>query len=279
MALVDPPGWTIHRPGVRPMGEMFVRIWQRRELFLLFVFRDLRVRYAQVLLGSLWVVLQPVLTMSVLTLVFARIVRVELGGSAPYAVWCFAGLLPFQYFSRALAATSAALVQNGALLTKVSFPRLILVLAALCPPLVDFALSLSFLVLLMLWFGIPLTVKILTLPIFLAYCVVLVLALGTWLSAACVRYRDVQHLLPFLLQGLMLLSPIAYPVSLVPTGPLRTLFQLNPLSLIVEGCRWSLLDAPAPEPMQFLSVPCVLALLAGGLWNFRRAERFFADVV
>lgn len=271
--------WTVHRPGVPPMSEVFSQVWRRRELFVLFVLRDLRVRYAQVLMGAIWVVLQPAITMAIMTVVFSRIAHIRPGGAEPYFIWCFAGLLPFQYFSRALTACSSILVQNGSLLTKVSFPRLLLLLAALCPPLLDFVLSLGFLVLMMLWFSTPISGTVVVLPLFLVYAALLVFALGTWSSAICVRYRDIQHMLPFLLQGLMLLTPIAYPASLVPPGWLRTIFLLNPLALIVDGCRWSLLSAPAPEPLQYATIPCVFALLAGGLWHFRWSEQSFADVV
>jgi lipopolysaccharide transport system permease protein len=253
-------------------------VWRHRELLGFFVWRDVKVRYKQTLLGAGWAVLQPTLTMLVFTLFFGRLAGVPSGG-VPYPLFALAGLLPWQMFAHALSESGNTLVAHQSLITKVHFPRLVLPLAAVISGLVDLACASIVLVGLMAYYGIAPGAAIVALPLFVLLAVVTALAAGVWLSALNVRYRDVRYTLPFLIQTWLFVTPIAYPSSLVPAA-WRPLYALNPMAGVVEGFRWALFGAPADAPaMAAIAAPLVLVVLAAGLVYFRRSERTFADVV
>jgi lipopolysaccharide transport system permease protein len=253
-------------------------IWQYRELLYFLIWRDVKVRYKQTAVGVGWAVLQPLLTMVVFTLVFNGIAKISADG-LPYPIFCFAGLLPWNYFSQAITQSGSSLVGSSNLITKIYFPRLIVPLAAAVSPVVDFTVGFFILLAMMAWYGIVPGWEILALPLFLLAALATALAVSLWLSAMMVKYRDVRYIIPFMLQIWMYASPIAYPISKVPER-WRLLYSLNPMTGVSEGFRWALLGNAAPDlgPMA-ISLAVVLALLIGGTIYFRKMEETFADII
>jgi homopolymeric O-antigen transport system permease protein len=253
-------------------------LWRFRELLYFLVWRDVKVRYKQTLLGAAWGVLQPVANMLVLTLVFGMFARIPSEGF-PYAVFAYTGVIAWGYLSAALAAASTSLVSDQGLLTKIWFPRLVLPLASVARPAVDLGISTLAALALLAWYGIAPTWRLLALPAWALLAAATALAVGVWLSALHVRFRDVQHAVPLLLQIWMFASPVAYPISLVPES-WRWLYVLNPAAQVVEGVRWSLLGKPDVIAHGLpVTVALVLLGLVGGSIFFRRMERSFADVI
>jgi lipopolysaccharide transport system permease protein len=269
VSITPPPRW----PELR-LGDL----WDYRELVYFLVWRDLKVRYKQTALGVAWAVLQPLVTVILFTVIFGRLAGLPSEG-VPYPVFALAALLPWQLFSAAVAGSSNSLVGSSNLLTKVYFPRLIIPIAAVVSTLADFAVSSVLLAGLMLWYGIVPGIGVLLLPVLVVQALVLALAIGLWTSALNVQYRDVQFALPFALQALLFASPVAYSAALVPDGPWRIVYGLNPLVGVIQGFRWALLGAAPPGPLVWLSAIVTLALLVGGLFFFKRMEDTFADVV
>ena len=214
-------------------------LWTYRELLWILAMRDVRVRYKQTLLGVAWAILQPFLTMVVFTIVFARLAGVSTDGVQP-ELFYFCGLLPWQLFASSMAQAGNSLVGNQNLITKVYFPRLVIPIAAVITGLIDFAIGLALLLLMMVWYGVMPGKAILAMPIFVLLAFTAALAVGLWLSALNVEYRDVRYAIPFLAQFGLFVTPIAYPSSLVPEGLKRTLLGLNPMTGVVEGFRWSM---------------------------------------
>jgi lipopolysaccharide transport system permease protein len=253
-------------------------VWQYRELLYFLVWRDVKVHYKQTAIGAGWAILQPLLTMVIFTVVFGNFAGIPSDG-LPYSIFAYTALLPWGYFAQAISQSSASLVSSSNLITKVYFPRLVIPLASAARPAVDLALSFVILLGMMGWFGIAPTWRILALPLFLLLALTTALAVGLWLSALNVRYRDVGHTIPFLVQIWMFASPVAYPVSLVPEQ-WRLLYSLNPMAGVIEGFRWALLGTHSPDfRVMATSAVVVLALLLGGMVYFRWMERSFADVI
>ena len=253
-------------------------IWEYRELLYFLVWRDIKVRYKQTVLGVAWAILQPILTMVVFSIFFGRLAKVPSDG-IPYPLFAYCALIPWQLFANALTASGNSLVSNQQLLTKVYFPRLIIPTSAVLAGLVDFGVSLLVLIGMMFYFGIVPTAAVLTLPLLILLTIASALAVGLWLSALNVQYRDVQYTIPFLMQFWLFLTPIAYPSSLVPEK-WRILYGLNPMAGVVEGFRWALLGKTnGIGSLIFVSALVVAILLFGGLVYFRRMENTFADVV
>ncbi len=253
-------------------------LWEYRELLYFFVWRDVKVRYKQTVIGAAWAVIQPVLTMIVFSVFFGRLAGIPSEG-VPYPIFSYAGLLPWTYFASALTGSTNAVVQQGSMITKVYFPRLILPAAPVAAALVDFGIAFTVLVGMMLWFGIVPTPAVLLLPLFVLLAVVAAFAVGVWLSALNVLYRDVRYVVPFVVQFWLFASPVAYPSSLVPE-PWRTVYGLNPMAGVIDGFRWALLGTGhAPGPMTAVSALVVALLLGSGLLFFGRVERLFADIV
>jgi len=253
-------------------------LWTYRELLYFLVWRDVKVRYKQTVIGIGWTILQPLTTMVIFTMIFGNFAKVPSDG-VPYPVFVYTALLPWNLFAGALSRCTLSLVGNANLITKVYFPRLIVPASAVISGIIDFAIAFVFLLGIMLWFNIVPTWDAIALPIFLLLTLITALAVGLWLSALNVRYRDVGHTIPFLIQVWMFLSPVAYPASLVPEK-WRLLYSLNPMAGVIEGFRWALLGKESPAfELIAVSTAVVVALLLGGLVYFKRMERTFADVI
>jgi len=253
-------------------------LWEYRELLYFLIWRDVKVKYKQTVIGAAWAVLQPLMTMVVFTLVFKNFADVPSDG-LPYPVFAFTALLPWNLFAGAINRSSSSVVGQSHLISKVYFPRLIVPVSATLSGIVDFAIAFLVLMGMMIWFGIMPSWPVLSLPLFIVLALNAALAVGLWLSALNVRYRDVGHTIPFLLQLWMFVSPVAYPVSVVPEK-WRLLYSLNPMAGVIEGFRWALLGKERPDfAVIAVSAFVVLSLLFGGIVYFNRMERTFADIV
>lgn len=253
-------------------------LWQYRELLFFLTWRDIKVRYKQTALGAAWAVIQPLFTMLVFTLFFGRLAKVPSDG-IPYPLFSYTALLPWQLFAYALTESSNSVVANERLITKVYFPRLLVPLASILAGLVDFVIAFTLVIGMMVWYGVRPTWAVLTLPLFVIFTMVTALAVGLWLSALNVQYRDVRYTLTFIVQFWLIASPVAYSSTLVPAR-WRPFYGLNPMAGVIEGFRWALLGkAQAPGTMLWVSAVVVAGVLVGGLYYYRRMERTFADVV
>jgi lipopolysaccharide transport system permease protein len=248
------------------------------ELLYFLVVRSLKLRYKQTVLGGAWAVLQPLLTMAVFTVVFGRLARLGSDG-LPYPVFAFLALVPWTYFANALTQAGNSLVEQQQLLTKVYFPRLLLPLAAIIAGLVDLAIAFVMLLVLLGWYHVVPSPRILALPAFVLLAGASALAPGLWLAALNVRYRDVRHVIPFLVQIWLFVTPVAYSSRLVPER-WRPLYGLNPMAGVVDGFRWAVApNATVLPPTLGASILAVSVFLLLGLYFFRRMERSFADVI
>lgn len=253
-------------------------LWEYRELLYFLARRDISVRYKQTVLGVFWALVQPLFTMVVFSVIFGQLARIPSGG-VPYPVFSFAALLPWQYFSAAVANASNSLVSNASLISKVYFPRLAIPLAGVLPSVVDFFMSLLVLFGMMLYYGLYPSGRIVWIVPLLLMAVITSLGVGLWLSALNVWYRDIRNLVPFLMQALLYASPVVYPSAMVPAR-WQALYGLNPMAGIIEGFRWALLGTETfPWSLLIVSVPVSLLVLVSGLVYFRSTERTFADVV
>jgi lipopolysaccharide transport system permease protein len=258
-------------------------LWAYRELVYFLTWRDVKVRYKQAVLGIAWAIIQPVVSMIIFTLIFGRLAGLPTDKGIPqewYPLFSFAALLPWQLFQGALQRAGISLVGNANLLTKIYFPRLIIPFSAVAAGLIDFFFSFLVLAALMLYYRVPFTWNLLWLPLLVLLALAAALAVGLWLAALNVQYRDVQHMIPFLLQAWMYASPVVYSIDMIPsTGPWRMIYGLNPMTGVIQGFRWALLGGSPPDRLMILSVLMVFLLLVTGLYYFRRMERSFADMV
>ena len=257
-------------------------VWEYRELLYFLVWRDIKVRYKQTALGVTWIVLQPVIGMIVFSLLFGGLLKVP-SGEVPYPIFAYAALLPWNYFASSLNRSSTSLVASANLITKVYFPRLVIPMAGVLSGLLDFAIAFLVLVGLMVFYGIAPTAGVVWLPGFLLLAMLTALGFGLWLSALNVRFRDINQLVPFLVQIWMYVTPVIYGSTLLPER-FRPLLGLNPMTGVVEGFRWALLgnrlaDAQAPGVLFVMSVAITLIVLVSGAVFFRRTERTFADII
>lgn len=272
------PSVTLIRPGRGWATANLRELWNHRELLYFLVWRDLKVRYKQTVLGAAWAIIQPFFTMVVFSVFFGRLAKVPSDG-VPYPIFAYCALLPWQFFAHALAQSANSVVASERLVTKVYFPRLVIPLAPVLAGLVDFAIAFGVLLAMMLYYGIVPTAAAATLPFLLLLALGAALGVGLWLSALNVQYRDVRYTIPFLTQFWLFATPVAYPASLVPAR-WRVLLGLNPMASVVEGFRWAFLGTPGPPvSMVALSVVVVLLLVGTGLYYFRYMERSFADIV
>jgi lipopolysaccharide transport system permease protein len=268
---------TLIRPSRGWVALNLRDLWQYRELLYFLTWRDIKVRYKQTILGAAWAVLQPFFTMVVFSVFFGRLAGVPSDG-IPYPIFAYCALVPWSFFAGALDRAGNSLVGSANLITKVYFPRLAIPLSAVLAGLLDFGIAFVVLLAMMLYYGIVPTAAVITLPLLLLLAVVTALAMGLWLSALNVQYRDVRYTIPFLTQFWLFATPIAYSSSLVPEQ-WRDLYGLNPMAGVVEGFRWALLGKEPPGPLMAVSAMVVVVLLVGGLYYFRRMEKTFADVV
>ena len=252
-------------------------LWRYRELVWIFAERDIKVRYRQTAVGIAWTVLQPLAQMIAFNGLFQMLNSKPVEGDIPYQVTSFCGLILYQLFSGILSTATSSLVDNRQMVTKVYFPRVVLPLSACLRPLLDFGIGLIVLVLLMLWFQVPLTLAALLSPVFVILTVLSGLAFGLWLSALNAHYRDFGYVVPFLLQLGMVVCPVLYESSKVP-APWNWLYHLNPMAAVLDGFRWTVLGAAVPHlDGVVISFFSLIVLLISGGWYFRRVERFLAD--
>jgi len=269
---------VILKPSKGWMALNLKEIWRYRELIYFLTWRDIKVRYKQAVLGITWAVLQPVLTTVITSIVFGYLLKVS-SGIIPYPVFVLSALLPWHLFSTSLQKSSHSLVGNANLLTKIYFPRLIIPISSVMAVMVDFAISFLVLLGVMLIYGTYPTWTIFWLIPLTGLSVLAALAVGLWLSALNVQYRDVQHMVPFIVQIWMYASPIVYPIETIPEGIWRTLYGLNPMVGVVQGFRWALFGGSPPDLTMLISTCVVLILFISGLYYFRRMEKTFADIV
>jgi lipopolysaccharide transport system permease protein len=268
---------TIIRPSRGWAGLNLRELWRYRELVYFLVWRDIKVRYKQTLLGAAWAILQPFLTMVVFSIFFGQLAGMPSDG--PYPIFAYAALLPWQLLEGGLSKAGASLVASRNLVTKVYFPRMSVPLAPVVAGLVDFALAFLVLLAMMAYYGMRPTAAVWTLPLFLALAVVTALGAGLWLSALNVSYRDVGYVIPFLIRVWFFITPVTYAIRIVPS-PYLPLYALNPMVGVVEGFRWAMLGSEAlPLPLFLPSIGVAVLLLVSGAIYFRRMERTFADVV
>lgn len=255
------------------LGEL----WAYRELLYFLVWRDAKVRYRQTVLGAAWALVQPGMTMVVFDVFFGQLAQMPSDG-VPYRLFALTALVPWTYFATALGAGAQSLVGQQHLIGKVYFPRLLMPLAAVATPLVDFAIAFVFLAAMALWHGVTPTPGALWLPFYAALAVVTAFTASLWTAALNVEYRDVRFVLPFAIQFWLFATPVAYPASLVPER-WRGLYGLNPMATVVEGFRAALLGTAGPQGMVVPSLAIVALALVAGVVYFRRVEGTFADVI
>lgn len=256
------------------LGEL----WAYRDLIYFFVWRDIKVRYKQTVIGAAWAILQPVLTMIVFSLFFGKLAKIPSQG-LPYPIFYYTALLPWNYFATALQGSTNIVVENQRVITKIYFPRVILPISSVLSGLLDFAISFAvFLVLMALYHTAP-TKAVIWLPAFLLLLLLTALGVGLWLSALNALYRDVRYVVPFLVQFWLFASPVAYPSSLVPVK-WRWLYGLNPMAGVIEGFRWCLTGQGNPPSMLLAASSLAVVLLAlSGFVYYHAMEGTIADVV
>ena len=255
----------------------FRELWEYRDLFYFLVWRDIKVRYAQSILGVGWAIIQPVFSMIVFTIVFGNLAKVNSDG-VPYPIFSYAALVPWTYFANALTDASGSLISASSVLTKVYFPRLIIPMTPVLGKLVDFAIALLLLFGLMVWFQAAPTIWVLTIPFLILLMMLTTAGLGMWLAALAIQYRDIKYGMGFAVQLLMYAAPVVYPASLIPER-FRLLYGLNPMAGVIEGFRAALLGTrPMPWDLIALGTVAALVIAVSGAFYFRHMERIFADV-
>lgn len=276
------PAQVEERINMPAKGWQFIdvkELWAYRRLLVLLSWRDIRVRYKQTLLGISWAILNPLVLMVVFTFVFNRLASIETYG-IPYPIFTFSGLVIWNLFSKGVITTSQSVVQDGALMSKVYYPRMISPLAKLGSAFIDFSLALIILLLMILFWGIVIPMRVILLPLFVVLALITAAGIGLWFAALYVRYRDVNQLVPFMIQIWLYLSPVAYPTDLIESSMIRTLYGLNPMVGVVDGFRWTLVgDYSIYVPTLGLSVVVAFLLFASGVLVFRRMERTFVDYI
>jgi lipopolysaccharide transport system permease protein len=253
-------------------------LWEYRELLGFLAWRDVVVRYKQTYIGAGWAFVRPFLTMVIFTVVFGKIAKLPSDG-VPYPILTFTALLPWQFFATAFTETANSVVGNGHMITKIYFPRLILPLTSLAVAFVDFLVSLFFLVALMLYYRVTPSPRVFALPLFALLMITFTIGLGLWFAAAYVRFRDLRHLIPFITQLGLYVSPVAFSSSIVPEQ-WRVPYSLNPMVAVIDGFRWSILGTvPLHTPSLVTGIVISVLLVATGVYYFKQTERVFADVM
>lgn len=270
--------WTENRPPRRGLPRLELgEAWRHRELGIVLAQRTLKLRYRQTALGIAWALVQPLAALVIFTIVFGRLAKLPSDG-LPYSVFVYPAMCLWTYVSTSITAAAMELPQNPHLVTRVYFPRILSPAAATFPGLLDLVVALSLTAILLIIHSVTPGLQILLLPVWIVGAGVLAFGVGTLLAAINVKYRDVRYVLPFLLQTWFFLSPMVFPSSLVD-GAWRWLYALNPLVGLVDGLRWSLVDAPPPPVADLASLVSVIVVTIGGLYYFRSVETNFADVI
>jgi len=261
-----------------PVSVNFGELWEYRELFWFLALRDILIRYKQTVIGVGWAVIQPLATMIVFSAIFGGLAKLPSDG-VPYPIFTFVALLPWQFFANSMQASSRSVVSNSTVVTKVYFPRLILPASAVISGVIDFLISFGILIGMMVWYKILPTENIIYLPFFLLLSFIAALAVGLWLSALIVEFRDFVYIVPFMVQVGQYLSPVAYAHSIVPEK-WRLLYSLNPMVSVIDGFRWCLLGAAIPDwSGMIISSVSVLIIFVSGIFYFRKMEKTFADII
>jgi lipopolysaccharide transport system permease protein len=260
-------------------GRYWKDIWQYRELFYFLSWRDILVRYKQTVIGIVWSVIRPLLTMIVLTIVFSKMAKLPSDG-VPYPILVFAAMLPWQFFSNALSAAGDSLVGNANLISKIYFPRLIIPASAVVTSFIDFLISGIILAILMVWYQFVPGWRILSLPVFITIAFAAAMGVGLWITALNVKYRDFRYIIPFIVQFGLYISPVGFSSSIVP-DQWRLLYSINPMVGVIDGFRWALLGGKSAIywPGFLLSVAVVGIVLVTGIIHFRKTEKTFADII
>jgi lipopolysaccharide transport system permease protein len=254
-------------------------LWSYRELFYFLAWRDILVRYKQTVIGIIWALLRPLLTMIALTIVFGKLAKLPSEG-VPYPILVFAALLPWQFFSNALSESSNSLIGNSNLISKVYFPRIVIPTSSVIVSFVDFVISCAILIGLMAWYNFWPTWRLLSLPFFILIAFTASMGAGLWISALNVKYRDFRYIVPFIVQFGLYISPVGFSSSVVPEK-WRLLYSLNPMVGVIEGFRWAILgkNIEIYLPGFSISICIVFLIFTGGLWFFRKTEKTFADII
>ena len=255
------------------LGEL----WEYRELLYFLTWREVKLRYKQTLLGFAWAIIQPFTMMVVFTLFFGYLAKMPSEG-IPYPLFSYTALLPWTFFASGISRSSMSLLSGSALVQKIYCPRLVMPISGILSPIVDFAIAFVILIGMMFYFGYMPGLRILWLPVFLLLSVITSLGVGLWIAPISARYRDVQYIVPFLIQFWLFASPVIYPSSLLPEQ-FQVIYGLNPMTGVIEGFRWALLGTNPPGALMFVSVGIVIVLLISGAFYFRRMEKTFADVI
>jgi lipopolysaccharide transport system permease protein len=255
-------------------------LWHYRELFYILSWRDIKVRYKQTVIGAAWSVLRPLLTMIVFTVVFSKLAKLPPEGNAPYAIMVYAAMLPWQFFSNALSEASNSLLGNSNLISKVYFPRMIIPTATIITSLIDFFISFLLMGVLMWWFHYLPGWQMIYLPLFLLLAFVASMGVGLWITALNVKYRDFRYIVPFIVQFGLYISPVGFSSRIVPEK-FRVLYSLNPMVGVIDGFRWSMMrgETFVYWPGVWISVIVSFFFLWLGIWQFRRMEKSFADLI
>ena len=266
-------------PG-RSEKNYWTDLWRYRELFLILAWRDISVRYKQTIIGILWAIIRPFLTMVVFTVIFGRIAKLPSDGSTSYALLVFAAMLPWSLFSNALSESSNSLISNANLIGKVYFPRLIIPAATLVTAFIDFLISFIILIGMMLYYQFAPSWPILFLPAFILLALLASLGPGLWITALNVKYRDFRYIIPFVVQFGLYVSPVGFSSNIVPEQ-WRLLYNLNPMVGVIDGFRWCILggDSPIYMPGFLLSLAIIAFFLWLGVSRFRKMEKTFADLI
>jgi lipopolysaccharide transport system permease protein len=255
-------------------------LWRYRELFAVLAWRDVAVRYKQTVVGAAWALIKPLLTMIIFTIIFGKLAKLPSDGAAPYPLMVFAGMLPWTFYSTAVADASNSLLGNASLISKVYFPRLIVPVAVVVVAFVDFLISFAILVLLMIWYEHLPTWQIVFLPVFIALLFLVSIGPGLWITSLNVKYRDFRYVIPFIIQLGLYVSPVGFTSNVVPEK-WRLLYSLNPMVGVIDGFRWCILgrESQLYLPGVGLSIIVTALLLWFGLRQFRKMENSFADLI
>jgi homopolymeric O-antigen transport system permease protein len=270
---------TVIKPSKSFSAEKLIKLWEYRELLYFFIWRDIKVRYKQTIIGAVWAIIQPLMAMLVFTLFFGRLAKIP-SDNIPYPIFSYAALVPWLFFANGLTNCTESLVSSAELIKKVYFPRLTIPLSAVLSGSVDFILAFIVLLLMMPIFGLTPGINIIWLPFFILLAFITCLGTGLWFTTMNVLFRDIRYATPFLIQLWLFASPVVYPSSLL-SEPWRTLYGINPMVGVIEGFRWSLLGVTesAPGSMLIVSTLVSLLILFSGIYFFGRMEKKFADVI
>jgi lipopolysaccharide transport system permease protein len=264
----------------RSERHYWLDLWRYRELFHVLAWRDLSIRYKQTVIGVLWALVRPFLTMVVFTIIFGRIAKLPTDGNVPYPLMVFAGMLPWTFFSSGLSEASNSLINNTSLINKVYFPRLIVPIATIVVAFVDFLISFCFLIVLLVWYRFFPDWRIVFLPIFILMGFFASVGPALWITALNVKYRDFRYIIPFIVQFGLYVSPVGFSSSVVPQQ-WRLLYSLNPLVGVIDGFRWSIFrgESELYVPGLLVSIAVTAFFLWFGVYQFRKTEKSFADLI